>query len=433
MTLITSRQTTICLILTNLVMYRELSTMNPIDPTHEQKPDRTHEIVIIGGGNAGISVAARLHRADPKLDIAIIEPSTKHYYQPLFTLVGGGVFPRKVTEHEESSVIPKGVTWIRERVSEICPEADGLLTETGLRVGYKYLVVAPGIQLNWRDIPGLEEALANDPAVASNYSYATVEKTWQAISSFKGGTALFTQPSTPVKCGGAPQKIAYLADEAFRKNGVRDRTNLIFATAGAGLFAVERYAKTLRKVAARKEIDLRFRHNLVEVLPESRDAIFENLDTGERVTIQYDMLHATPPQSAPDFIRRGPLANADGWVEVDKATLQHVRYPNIFSLGDASSLPTSKTGAAIRKQAPVLVKNLLALRAGLPFASAYNGYTACPIVTGYGKLVLAEFDYDGNEQESFPFDQSKERWSMYQFKARALPAMYWKGIMKGRL
>ncbi len=402
-----------------------------IDAPHT-KPDVHHQVVIVGGGNAGISVAARLRRANRNLDVAIVEPSEKHYYQPLWTLVGGGVFDKRVTEHSEQSVIPGGVTWIREAVSEICPEENGLLTATGKHVGYDFLVLAPGIQIDWDRIPGLVEAIGHD-GVCSNYSFEYVDKTWEFLNAFTGGTAIFTHPATPVKCGGAPQKIAYLADDAFRKNGVREKTNILFMCANASIFAVPKYAATLTKVVARKGIDARFRQNLVEVLGDEKKAVFEHLDTGERTTLAYDLLHVTPPMSAPDFLKRGPLGNADGWVDVDKYTLEHVRYPNVFALGDASSLPTSKTGAAVRKQAPVLVKNLLAAIASQPLSARYDGYTACPLVTGYGKLVMAEFDYDGNPKESFPFDQSKERRSMYLFKAHALPRLYWHGIMKGRL
>lgn len=399
----------------------------PIGP-----PGRRRQVVIIGGGNAGISVAARLRRARKDLDIAVVDPSEKHYYQPLWTLVGGGVFPREATERDERSVIPAGVDWIQEAVVDICPGENAVLTSSQQQVRYDFLVVAPGIQVNWNQVTGLDRALGKD-GVCSNYSFDTVHKTWEFIRDFKGGNAVFTQPNTPIKCGGAPQKIAYLADDAFRRQGVRQHSNVVFATATGGIFAVERYARTLRKVAARRELELRFRHNLVEVIPESKEAVFEHLDDGSRVALPYDLLHVVPPMSAPDFVRRGQLANADGWVDVDRQTLQHLRFANVFSLGDASSLPTSKTGAAIRKQAPVLVKNLLAAIDGQALPARYDGYTACPIVTGYGRLVMAEFDYDGNPRETFPFDQSKERWSMYQVKAHALPRMYWGGILKGRV
>jgi sulfide:quinone oxidoreductase len=391
-----------------------------------------HQIVIIGGGNAGLSVAARLRRAQRDADIAIVEPSGKHYYQPLWTLVGGGVFDKKVTEHDEAPYIPKGTTWIRDAVVQMCPDENTVVTSDGAQVSYEYLVVAPGIQIDWEKVKGLPEALGHD-GVCSNYSYEHVDKTWDFIKAFNGGNAIFTHPNTPIKCGGAPQKIMYLADDHFRKAGVRDRANVIFGTAGAGIFAVAKYAEALKKVIARKGIDVRFRHNLVEIRPESKEAVFEHLDSGDLIAMPYEMIHVTPPQSAPDFVKRSPLANEAGWVDVDKSTLQHVRFQNVFSLGDASSLPTSKTGAAIRKQAPVLVQNLLSAMQGLPLAARYDGYAACPLVTGYGKLVMAEFDYDLKPQETFPFDQSKERLSMYLFKKYGLPAMYWHGILQGRM
>jgi sulfide:quinone oxidoreductase len=224
----------------------------------------------------------------------------------------------------------------------------------------------------------------------------------------------------------------YLADDAFRRAGVRDKTQIIFASAQASLFAVERYRQTLEKVAKRKGIEIRLQHNLVELRPEQKLAVFERLDTRERITIAYDMIHVTPPMSAPDLIKTSSLANEAGWVEVDKYTLQHPRFPNVFPIGDCSGLPTSKTGAAIRKQAPVLVHNLLAAIRGEPLTAKYDGYTSCPLVTGYGKLVLAEFDYEGQPQETFPIDQSKERLSMYLMKAYALPRLYWHGMLRGR-
>lgn len=391
-----------------------------------------HKVLIIGGGNAGISVAAQLRRKLKGLDVAIIEPSEKHYYQPLWTLVGGGVFRKQVTERPQASVIPKGVTWIQDAVAEIRPEESTVVTARGESIGYDYLVVAPGIQVNWGQIEGLEDTLGKN-GVCSNYSYDLVDKTWEFIDGFKGGTALFTQPATPIKCGGAPQKIAYLADDTFRKHRVRSETKLLFMSGQPSIFAVEKYANTLRKVIERKEIETRFRESLVKVDGEGREATFQNLDSGERTVIHYDLLHVVPPMSAPDFIRNGPLANADGWVDVDRETLRHTRYANIYALGDASSLPTSKTGAAVRKQAPVLVKNLVAAILGGSADAKYDGYTACPLVTGYGRLVMAEFDYNNQPKETFPFDQSKERWSMYQFKARILPRMYWWGILKGRM
>jgi sulfide:quinone oxidoreductase len=390
-----------------------------------------YQVLIVGGGTAGITVAARLRRRNKRLSIAIVEPSTKHYYQPLWTLVGAGVFPKEQSEREEAALIPPDMDWIRDTVAAFEPAENRVTLSSGEVVRYDYLVVALGIQIDWRKITGLEEALGRD-GVCSNYAYRYVDYTWQCVREFRGGTALFTMPNTAVKCGGAPQKIMYLADDYFRKSGVRARSKVVFATAQGALFAVEKYRKTLEAVAKRKEIDTKFKRNLVEVRGAAKEAVFEHLETKERVVLPYDMLHVTPPMSAPDVVKRSPLANEAGWVEVDKFTLRHPRFPNVFGLGDCAGLPTSKTGAAIRKQAPVVVENLLAIVAGHSPAIRYDGYTSCPVVTGYGRLVLAEFDYEGKPSETFPFDQSKERLSMYLLKAYALPRLYWGAMLRGR-
>lgn len=392
---------------------------------------KRHEVLILGGGTAGISVAARLRAADPKLDLAIVEPSESHYYQPLWTLVGGGVMPKEETARPQADYVPDGVTWLRDRVAEIDPESKSVKLESGEVVEYGQLVVALGIQLDWGKVKGLEGSLGKN-GIVSNYRYDLVDSTWKALRDFRGGNAIFTFPSTPIKCAGAPQKIMYLADDHLRKLGVRDQSKVIFASAGAGIFGVERYAKSLRTIVAKRGIDTMFKHDLVEVRPKSREAVFKKLEGGEEVVVDYELLHVVPPQSAPDVVKRSAVADSAGWVEVHKHTLQHTRYPDVFSLGDNSSLPTSRTGAAVRKQAPVLVENLLAHRAGQPLEAHYDGYASCPLVTGYGKLILAEFGYDGAIMESFPFDQSKERYSMWAMKAYALPELYWNGMLRGR-
>ncbi|MBX7222631.1 MAG: NAD(P)/FAD-dependent oxidoreductase [Blastocatellia bacterium] len=393
---------------------------------------KTHfPILIVGGGTAGLTVAARLANVIDPAEIGIIEPSTKHYYQPIWTLVGGGVFPKEVSEREEADFIPAGTKWIHDAVEAFSPEENALTTKGGKRLTYDFLVVAPGIQIDWGKVKGLKEAVGKD-GVCSNYSYDTVQTTWDNIRQFQGGTAVFTQPPPPFKCGGAPQKIMYLADDAFRQNGVREKTKIVYASAAAVSFQVKKYADTMDKVIARKGIETRYKHNLVEIRAAAKEAVFKHTETGEETTIGYDMIHVTPPQSSPDFIKQSALASSAGWVDVDKATLQHVRFPNVFSLGDASSLPTSKTGAAVRKQAPIVVENLLALRQRKAVPASYDGYTSCPLVTGYGKLVMAEFDYDLKPQETFPFDQSQERYSMYLVKAHLLPKLYWYGMLRGR-
>jgi sulfide:quinone oxidoreductase len=342
------------------------------------------------------------------------------------------VFSAEASRRREKDFIPRGVDWIRERVHQILPDEQAVTTSGGRRLTYDWLVVALGIQIDWTAIPGLAEGIGTE-GICSNYSFQHVAYTWETIRSFKGGTALFTVPNTAVKCGGAPQKIMYLADDAFRRSGVRDRTQIIFASPQKAIFSVEKYRKTLEAVVARKGIDARFRQNLVEIRPEAHEAVVENLDTLEQTVVPYDMVHVTPPMSAPDVIKRSPLANEAGWCAADKHTLRHPHYPNVFAVGDAAGLPTSKTGAAVRKQAPVLVHNLCAAMQGAATDAVYDGYTSCPVVTGYGRMVLAEFDYDNNPKESFPIDQSKERYSMWLLKTQVLPRLYWYGMLRGRV
>ncbi len=408
-----------------------------------------YQILIIGGGNAGISVAAQLLIKNNKLDIGIIDPAEKHYYQPAWTLVGGGVFDIQKTERTEASVIPKGAAWIQQAVSTFEPEQNQVTCVDGTKLTYDFLVVAPGIQLDWFKIKGAKEALGKN-GVTSNYLYEMAPYTYEAAQKVKaGGVALFTAPNTPIKCGGAPQKIIYLLADYFKKQGILDNVDVHFYSGGTIIFGVKKYAVALQKVVDNYGIKTHWKHNLIEVKGEEQLAIFEDAE-GKRFDVKFDMLHITPPQSAPDFIKRSPLAIIDsstqenpclgkdhippnylGWIDVNKHTLQHNRYANIFGIGDATSTPNAKTGAAIRKQAPVVVENLLKLIGSQVLSGSYNGYGSCPLVTGYGKLILAEFDYDNNPTETFPFDQGKERWSMYQLKTKVLPWLYWNKILKG--
>ena len=391
-----------------------------------------YSIVIVGAGTAGISVAARLVRISKKLKgrIAIIDPQTKHYYQPLWTLVGGGAAKKEESERDLASLIPAGVDLIGDAVTEFRPNQNTLLTKQGTIVSYDYLVAAAGLQIDWDGVKGLKDAVGKN-GVCSNYSYHTVDSTWENIRNFKGGTAIFTHPDSPVKCGGAPQKIMYLADDYFRKSNVRDQSDMIFASAKSTIFDVTKYANALEKVVLRKDIQTMYKRNLIEIRPDSKEALFEHLETGEQEVFTYDLLHVTPPMKAPSCIKESALADAGGWVDVDPYTLQHKKFANVFGIGDCANLPTSKTGAAVRKQAPVVVRNLMSLIKGSSLDAKYDGYTSCPLVTGYNKLVLAEFDYHKVPQETFPFDQSKERFSMYLLKRRLLPIMYWNGMLKG--
>ncbi len=415
-----------------------------------------HQIAIIGAGTAGITVAARLMRKNANLDVVLIDPSEKHYYQPAWTLVGAGAYKFEKTVGYTRDYIPHGVKWVKERVTAVEPDNNKLKLESGEEVSYDYLVVCPGVQyrLNW--IEGLEETMGKN-GVCSNYIDANY--TWEVLQSFKGGNAVFTQPATPIKCGGAPQKIMYLTSDYIAKHGLKDKSRVIFATPGSVIFGVDPFKDRLMEIVAEKDIALLFFHKPVkidgtnhkvyfELMENDKDKLFYNFkndmgyeDAGEnRVSLPFEMLHLAPPQSAPDFIMHSKLAAQEGpdkgWVEVDIYTLQHKRYANVFSLGDVAALPTAKTGAAVRKQAPVLVENLLAVMQGKQPQARYEGYSSCPIVTGYGRMLLAEFKYD-NVRDSDPllskfFDTSKDSYAMWLLKKYLLPFMYWKMMLRGK-
>jgi sulfide:quinone oxidoreductase len=392
-----------------------------------------HKILIIGGGSAGISVAARLRRAGEN-DVAVIEPSENHYYQPSWTLVGGGAYRAEASFRPTKRVIPRGVQWIQDRVATIDAEGQKVTTKSSGEIGYDFLVAAPGLKLDWDRIPGLREALET-PHASSNYDFALAPKTWQCMQQIKGGTALFTCPPMPIKCPGAPQKIMYMTCDHLRQRELLDKTQVIFGTATPSMFAVPEYAAILNKVVERYGIDVCFSHTLVHIDPDRRDAIFavpEGEGTRE-VSIHYDFLHAVPPQSAPDFIKSSPLAGPGGWIEVDQYTLQHTKYPNVFALGDATTTPNSKTGAAVKSQAPVAAENLLAVMSGREPSARYDGYGACPLVTSYRSVLLAEFDYTKKPTPTIPLiNTMKERYDMWLLKKYGLPWFYWNLMLKGR-
>lgn len=392
-----------------------------------------HQVLIIGGGTAGITVAARLLRKG-FTDVAVIEPADKHYYQPMWTLVGGGQATAASTERSEASVMPKAATWIRQAAAAVDPEANTVSCEDGSAYGYDVLVVCPGIQLDWDKTDGLTDALG-DTRVSSNYRYDLAPKTWDLIRRTRSGSAVFTMPSGPMKCAGAPQKIAYLAADYWRKEGVLKDIDVHLVVPTPRAFGIPAIADSLDRVIAGYGIHL---HTLSEVTAVDADSrkvtVSAVAEGGTDTTLPFDMVHAVPRQSAPDWIKAGPLSTGEptGYVEVDKHTLQHVRFPNVFALGDAGSTPNSKTGAAIRKQAPVVVANISAFLDGRPLPGSYNGYASCPIVTSSHDLLLAEFDYDFTITPSFPIlDPTKPHRAYWYMKKYGLPVLYWNLMLKG--
>jgi len=394
--------------------------------------DQRHQIVIIGGGTGGITVAARLKKAGMG-DIALIEPADTHYYQPLWTLVGGGRAKASDSARPMSSVIPKGVTWVKDSVVSVNPEERTVRTALGKVIGYDRLVVSPGIQLNWGKIPGLEENLGKG-GVSSNYRYDLTPVTWANVQRTKNGTAVFHQPMGPIKCAGAPQKIAYLAADYWREQGVLNNIRKIMVLPTPGMFGVKIWSDELVKVAARYGIEVRFNSQVTSMTDTTME--IKNNETGETETVEYNFAHMVPPQSAPDWIKESGLDDPDspfGYMAVDKNSLQHTKYPEIFGLGDATNTPNSKTGAAIRKQAPVLVENLMASMSGKAMNGSYDGYASCPITTSRSQLLLCEFDYTMEPTPTLPLINTKKEIKEFNlFKKIGLPGLYWNLMLKGR-
>ncbi|UST83024.1 NAD(P)/FAD-dependent oxidoreductase [Pseudomonas siliginis] len=392
------------------------------------------DIVVIGGGTAGIGFVASLLKRDPQLKVTVIEPSSQHYYQPAWTLVGGGAFDVKDTVRPMSKVMPRQATWIQASVSAIDPQSRQLTLDDQRTVSYRNLIVCPGLRLAWEKIEGLQESLGQH-GVTSNYSYQHAPYTWDQVQKLRDGRALFTQPAMPIKCAGAPQKALYLSCDHWRKSAVLKDIKVEFNLAGAALFGVPTFVPPLMKYIEQYDAQLAFNSNLVKVDGPSKTAWFEVKDADgnvSRVAKTFDLLHVVPPQVAPDFIAQSPLADAGGWCEVDPHSLQHPRYPEVFALGDICGTSNAKTAAAVRKQVVVVAQNLLAARKQQPLPLRYDGYGSCPLTVEKGKVILAEFGYGGKLMPTFPLNPTVARRSAWWLKATLLPWFYWHGMLKGR-
>lgn len=386
------------------------------------------KIVIIGGGAAGISMAARLKSWLDKPDITLIDPSDRQFYQPGFTLIASGVYQPDDVWRKQEDCIPNDIKWIKDSVAAVDPVWNQVTTKNNGKIAYDFLVLTPGIQINWEKVEGITQATLGQGNAHSIYDFEGAQKTWKAIQEFSktGGRGIYTDTYTKHKCGGAPKKICLLTEHYTRKQGTRETVDLNFYTASKELYDVPFFTPRLLEIYKERNIPINLNVRVKGVDTTAKQVHFEKIETvGDQKVYtpfveDYDFLHFTPPMSAPDFVREaglgwteGKLA-ADAWVMVDKETLVHKTYPNIVSLGDVAGIPTSKTSAAIRKQVPIAAKNLISLMEGKEPAEKYDGYAACPIVTDYGHVLLCEFNYKKEAQNSFPFtllDTSKEQWA----------------------
>eukprot|EP00808_Paulinella_micropora_P000231 g4121.t1 len=336
-------------------------------------------VLVLGAGTGGCAVASRLTRLSNVSKVTMVDPAQNHFYQPLWTLVGGGLCKAEWSQKPMQDVIPRGVEWIKDSVKGFIPEKNQVEVASGKVLDYDYLVVAMGLRLNYDAIPGLVEALESDKRVCSNYHRKYVEKTYPAIQAIHHDhSAIFTMPPMPIKCAGAPQKIMWIAQDIWSKQNIKPK--IYYNTALGVMFGVKKYSAALTAMLEPRGITANYQHVLCEVDAANSTAKFKKAD-GSVVSMKYDLLHATPPQGPLEVLKTCPLADQAGWVAVDKKTLQHIKFPNIFSLGDCSSLPTSKTAAAVASENYILVSNLQSVMEGKQPTMEYDGYTSCPLVT----------------------------------------------------
>ena len=429
------------------------------------------KIVIVGGGLAGMSTAARLTLNISNPDVTVIEPEPKSVsYQPGQTLVAAGIWDEDDISYNRDDFVPDGVKVIEDKVIDFDPINNKVTTAKGQVVTYDYLIVATGLQLDFERIKGLEHAgrayssgdntkLLNalgDSGMCSLYTAEGATKTWELMQKYidqaKSGKKtkfIFTHPSTPIKCGGAPKKIIYLTNSRLKEAGARENAEIVFYPNGGAMFGVPEYHDAILQQFKREGFKWHYRHNLIEVEPDKKIAVFDSkwqekgewdpmmkefevIAKHEKLRVPYDFLHITPPQLAPREVRESDIGSAKGWVPVNKETLQHVKFDNVFAIGDIAQVPMGKTGGSVRKQYKVLVDNLIAQMEGKPLPSKYAGYTVCPLITSIGTVMMAEFDWTVKPTPSFPLDPLVERWVFWLMKVYALKPMTMHGMLAGR-
>ena len=398
--------------------------------------NQSYDVVIVGAGAGGISVASSLKKRNSRLSIALIDPAAEHYYQPGWTMVGGGIFSAESTKRRTASLIPENVSWVQQSVVSFAPENNEVELDNGGRIKYSQLIVCPGLKLNWKGVKGLEDTLGKN-GVTSNYRFDLAPYTWKLVQGLRSGKALFTQPPMPIKCAGAPQKALYLSCDHWLNSGALNHIDVEFFNAGGVLFGVADYVPALQSYIEKYKAEVHYMHNLQEIDGENKVAYFKKAgDDGEElVSREFDMIHVCPPQCAPDFISDSELSDDAGWLDVNPSTLQHRKFANVWGLGDVMNTTNAKTMAAARKQVPVVAENLIDTMEGRDMRAAYDGYGSCPLTVERGKIVLAEFGYGGKVIPTFPTwllngkQPTRRAWTL---KADILPSIYWQAMLKGR-
>lgn len=409
-------------------------------------------IVVIGGGAAGLSIAARLARALEKPDITLIDPAEWHDYQPGYTMMAAGIFQPDEIRRRQEQLIPDGVRVVQGRAVFVDAPKNRVLTADGAWIPYDCLVLAPGLEMHFEAIEGISRGRLGEGNVHCAYDFRSAQRCWETIRQFAdaGGRAVFTDTWTKVKCGGVPKKICFITEDYCRRRGARQRAEFRFYTAADHLYDVELYRRRLEEICKERSIPVEFEHRVKAVDTHARRVVLEKRVRTqhsapgepeyriETAVVDYDFLHIVPPMSAPRFVIDSGLTEdpetgrREDWVPADRHTLVHKRYPNMFVAGDVAGIPTSKTAAAIRMQAPVVAANVIAVMEGRQADARYDGYAACPFITEYGKVLMAEFDYSKQPRPTLPLlDPGREHRAGWVLKRHVLKPVYFELMLRG--
>ena len=441
--------------------------------------DAKGKIVIIGGGLAGMATAARLTNNLSSPDITVIEPNPlSTSYQPGQTFVGAGIWDKSEIKYNRDDYVPAGTKIVAEKVMEVDAPNNMVTTDKGTKIKYDFLVVAAGLTLDFGRIKGLEEAGAvyasgdnskllkvlDSVGASSIYTADGAEATWKNMEKFiadaKSGKkvkGVFTHPNTPIKCGGAPKKIMYLTNARLEEAGARANADLHFYPNGGAMFGIKDYHTAIVKQFEARNMKWSYKHNLIEVSkgmavfdkhgkkkgaydPDTEE--YDMITTHERVEVPFDFLHITPPMQAPEEIGKSSVGSRKGFIPVRKETLQHVKFPNVFALGDIAAVPMGKTGGSARKQYAVLTNNIISMmeKGSIPKSNKeYDGYTVCPLITSIGTIMLAEFNWaskkagSGKNAALLSFlDPTQERYIWWLLKLYLLKPMTQYGMLSGK-
>lgn len=395
--------------------------------------DTKARIVIAGAGAAGLAAASRLAQRLNGATITLVDARKQHYYQPGFTLIAAGLKPPAYSVSETGSYVPRSVQWIEEAVAEFDPVGNKLVTASGRAVPYDFLVVATGLELNYGGIAGMDLALIGRNGIGSVYAGPDqAAATYEEMSRFadKGGVGLFGRPATEMKCAGAPLKYTFITDDTLRQRGMRGKAELVYAAQNTTLFSVPIVSEKVRMLFQDRGVKVAYNHVMTAIDPGRKIATFSS--PNGPVEIGYDFTNVIPPMRAPAAVRNSPLPwttgpfAADGWMEVDRSTLRHKRFPNVFGVGDVAGVPKGKTAASVKWQVPVALDHLVATLTGGTSTAVYNGYTSCPLITRIGQAMLVEFDYENNLTPSFPgiIAPLEELWISWVMKEIALKPTY---------